>query len=254
MTNQSPTFDQVPRSIMNPTAGEQALYDHEAVADLQWAGNDIEGANTLLDDAGILDTDGDGYREIDGTKLSYVASCPNGWSDWQAAIEIVAAAGDKIGIEITTLYPEWGVYQTVFINGDQTEYDIFMVWSNGAGPTNPWARARQLMSPEFAGTMGNWNGNWGGYVNERVGELLALIPTETDHDTLVDYYTELTEIYLTDVPSFTLMYRPDLFHAVNETIWTNYPEQGDGTNIPPTNLLGGYGIAGLYNLTLVGGE
>ncbi len=27
MTNQSATFDQVPRSLMNPTAGEQALYD-----------------------------------------------------------------------------------------------------------------------------------------------------------------------------------------------------------------------------------
>ena len=53
MTNQSATFDQVPRSLMNPTAGEQAMYDHAAVADLQWAGNDIEGAKKLLDDAGV---------------------------------------------------------------------------------------------------------------------------------------------------------------------------------------------------------
>ena len=81
MTNQSATFDQVPRSLMNPTPGEQALYDHAAVADLQWAGNDVEGAKALLDDAGIVDTDGDGWREFDGQKLSYVATCPNGWSD-----------------------------------------------------------------------------------------------------------------------------------------------------------------------------
>ncbi len=63
MTNQSATFDQVPRSLMNPTAGEQAMYDHDAVKDLQWAGNDIEGAKKLLDDAGIVDSDGDGWRE-----------------------------------------------------------------------------------------------------------------------------------------------------------------------------------------------
>ncbi|MFM7583930.1 MAG: ABC transporter substrate-binding protein, partial [Caldilinea sp.] len=95
MTNQSATFDQVPRSLMNPTAGEQTMYDQAAVADLQWAGNDLEGAKKLLDDAGIVDSDGDGWREYDGKKLSYVATCPNGWSDWQAAIEVVAAAGKE---------------------------------------------------------------------------------------------------------------------------------------------------------------
>lgn len=251
MTNQSPTFTQVPRSVMNPTDGEQALYDHDAVKDLQWAGNDIAGANKLLDDAGIVDTDGDGYRDIDGQKLSYNAVCPNGWSDWQAAIEIVAAAGEKIGIEITTYFPEWSVYQTVFTDSNQTEYDIFMVWSNGAGPTNPWGRVRQLMSSEFVGTTGNWNGNWGGYVNPRIDELIKLIPNETDPAKLKEYYTEATKIYLTDVPSFTLMYRPDQFHTVNETVWTNYPEAGDGLNIPPNNLINGYGIAGLYIITLV---
>ncbi|MCJ7534048.1 MAG: ABC transporter substrate-binding protein [Anaerolineales bacterium] len=253
MTNQSPTFTQVPRSVMNPTPGEQALYDHDAVADLQWAGLDIDGANALLDEAGIVDTDGDGIREIDGQNLSYRALCPNGWSDWQAAIEIVAAAGEEIGIDITTEFPEWGVYQTVFTDASVNDYDIFMVWSNGAGPTNPWGRVRQFMNSEWAGTSGNWNGNWGGYVNPRVDELLALIPNETDQDTLVDYYTELTEIYLTDVPSFTLMYRPDFFHAVNEVVWTNFPQADDGTDppVPPTNLVRGYGIAGLYNLELV---
>ena len=251
MTNQSPTFDQVPRSVMNPTDGEQALYDQAAVADLQWVGNDIDGAIAILDAAGIVDTDGDGWRELDGVKLSYNAVCPNGWSDWQAAMEIVAAAGEKIGIEITTLFPEWGVYQTVFTDGGQEEYDIFMVWSNGAGPTNPWGRVRQLMSSEFAGLTGNWNGNWGGYVNPRIDEIIAEIPATTDQDRLIELFTEATEIYLTDIPSFTLMYRPDQFYTVNETIWTSYPSADDGRNIPPMNLLDGLSIAALFELELV---
>jgi peptide/nickel transport system substrate-binding protein len=254
MTNQSPTFTQVPRSIMNPTAGEQAMYDQAAVKDLQWVGNDVEGAKKLLDDAGIKDTDGDGWRELDGKKLSYKALCPNGWTDWQAAIEIVAAAGQKIGIDITTEFPEWAVYQTVFTDAKVNNYDIFMWGTNGASPTSPWGRARQLMSSEFAGTSNNWNGNQGGYVNPRVDELLALIPHETDQAKLKEYYTELTKIYLTDVPSFSLMYRPDQFHTVNESVWTNFPNGEDGTNppVPPTDMVKGYGIAGLYNLTLVG--
>jgi len=244
MTNQSATFDQVPRSLMNPTPGEQALYDHEAVADLQWAGNDIEGANALLDEAGIVDTDGDGWREYNGQKLSYVATCPNGWSDWQAAIEVVSN------------YPEWGVYQTVVTKSDAPlpeGYDIFMMWSDGAGPTQPWGRIRNLLSSEWVGLPSNWNGNWGQYSNPEVDALIQAIPGETDPDALKEMYTELVRIYLTEVPSFTLMYRPQSFHAVNETVWTNFPHQDDGTDppVPPLDCTDGWSIACLYNIELV---
>jgi peptide/nickel transport system substrate-binding protein len=256
MTNQSATFDQVPRSLMNPTAGEQALYDHAAVKDLQWAGNDIEGAIKLLDDAGIVDTDGDGWREYNGQNLHYIATCPNGWSDWQAAIEVVAAAGKKIGIDITTNFPEWSVYQTVVTKSDAPlpeGYDIFMMWSDGAGPSEPWSRIRNLMSSEWVGMASNWNGNWGQYSNPDADALIKAIPSESDPAKLKEMYTELVKIYLTDIPSFTLMYRPDLFHAVNETIWTNFPHQDDGTNppVPPMICLDGWGVACLYNITLV---
>lgn len=257
MTNQSATFNQVPRSVMNPTAGEQAMYDQAAVKDLQWAGKDIDGANALLDEAGIVDSDGDGWRDMDGKKLSYVATCPNGWSDWQAAIEVVAAAGKDIGIEITTNYPEWAVYQTIVTDWASLQatpgYDIFMMWSGGAGPTQPWGRVRGLIGGEFAQTAGNWNGNWGGYKNADADAIIQAIPGMTDAAELKDAYTKLTEIYLTDVPSFTLMYRPQSFHAVNESVWTNFPHQDDGTNppVPPMDMTDGWGVAGLYNLTLV---
>ena len=256
MTNQSATFDQVPRSLMNPTAGEQAMYDQDAVKDLQWAGNDIEGAKKLLDDAGIKDTDGDGWRELDGKKLSYVATCPNGWSDWQAAIEVVAAAGKKIGIDITTNYPEWSVYQTVVTKSDSPlpeGYDIFMMWSDGAGPTQPWGRIRKMLSSEFVGMASNWNGNWGQYSNPEADKLINAMPGMTDEAEMKAAYTELVKLYLTDIPSFTLMYRPQNFHTVNESVWTGYPHDGDGTNppVPPLNLTDGWSIAGLYNLELV---
>ena len=252
MTNQSPSFADVPRSLMNPTDGEQALYDHEAVAALQWAGNDIDGAIALLDEAGIVDTDGDGWRELDGEKISLNACCPNGWTDWQASMEIVAAAGEKIGVEITTLYPEWDIYQTVFTNPDQTEYDIFMYSPDAAGPSQPWGRAYQMFSSNLVGVQNNWSGNWGQYTNEEADEILAKIPVTTDEAELKALYTRLVEIYLTEVPSFSLMYRPSVFHAVNETVWTNFPEGDDGRNIPPADCTDGYGIAALYGLELVG--
>lgn len=250
MTGQSPTFADVPRSCMNPTAGEQSTFDHAKVKDLQWVGNDIEGAKALLDQAGIVDTDGDGIRELNGKKLSFNCCAPNGWTDWMAAMVIVADAGKKIGIEITTEFPEWSVYQTVVTAAKQTDYDIFMMWTDSATPIQPWGRIRMLMSSEYNGVEGNWSGNWGHYSNPRLDELIRSIPSETDEAKLKGYYTEAVEIYLSDVPSFSLMYRPNMFHAVNESIWTNYPEMGDGNNIPPLILSDGYGIAGLYHLEL----
>jgi len=258
MTNQSATFEQVPRSLMNPTAGEQALYDSSdpAVKSLQWAGNDIAGANKLLDDAGL--TKGpDGFRQYKGKTLHYVATCPNGWSDWQAAIEQVAAAGKAIGIDITTNYPEWSVYQTVVTSWKALEstkgYDIFMMWSDGVGPTQPWGRINHLLHSQYAQTENNWNGNWGGYKNPDADKIINEIPTLTDPAALKADYTALVKIYLTDIPSFSLMYRPQYFHTVNETVWTGYPHQGDGTNppVPPLTLIDGYSVAGLYNLKLV---
>lgn len=252
MTNQSPTFADVPRSVFNPTEGEQAMYDHEAVADLQWVGNDIEGAKALLDEAGIVDSDGDGYREYEGEKIALNACCPNGWTDWQASMEIVAAAGQNIGLDITTNYPEWSTYQTVFTQASQTEYDIFMYSPAGAEPAAPWSRVRALMSGEYIGLDNNWAGNWGHYKNDRIDEIIAAIPLTTDEAELKELYTEATKIYLEEVPSFSLMYRPEVFHAVNESVWTNYPAADDGRNIPPMDCTDGYGIAALYDLELVG--
>lgn len=107
------------------------------------------------------------------------------------------------------------------------------------------------MSSEFIGMMSNWNGNYGWYKNDRADELIQIIPFETDQAKLKEYYTELSQIYLDEVPSFSLMYRPELFHNTNETVWTGFPTQGDGQNIPPTDCTDGYGIAALYHLELV---
>ena len=104
------------------------------------------------------------------------------------------------------------------------------------------------MSSEFLGRDNNWSGNFGHYKNDRIDEIIAAIPLTTDADELKALYTEATKIYLEDVPSFSLMYRPEQFHAVNETYWTGYPEQGDGLNIPPANCSDGYGIAALYHI------
>ena len=146
MTNQSPTFTQVPRSVMNPTAGEQALYDHDAVKDLQWVGNDIEGAKKLLDDAGIKDTMLMASANIMArnlpTKLAAPTAGPTGRPLWKSLLP-----PERRSVLISRPSTLNGPFtRPSSSTATQKEYDIFMVWSNGAGPTNPWGRVRQLMS------------------------------------------------------------------------------------------------------------
>jgi peptide/nickel transport system substrate-binding protein len=251
MSGYSPSFTDVPRSLMSPSSTEQALVDQSALKSVQWTGNDIDGAKKLLDEAGIKDTNGDGIREYKGQKLSFKAECPQGWSDWNASLEIVAAAGKKIGIDIQTYFPDANTFYDDLSNKN---FDIAMWSPSAAGISNPWTRAYGMLSSSYNSMKTQMIGNFGGFSNKRVDELLDLIPHETDQAKLKSYYTELSKIYLTEVPSFSLMYRPELFYTVNETVWTNYPQKGlksdKGIEIPPYDLTDGYGIAGLYSLKL----
>ncbi|WP_302674078.1 ABC transporter substrate-binding protein [uncultured Clostridium sp.] len=245
MSGYSPTFKDVPRSLMNPTAAEQALVDQSALSDLQFTGKDIDGANKILDEAGIVDTDGDGIREIDGENLSYKAECPEGWSDWNASLEIVAAAGKEIGINIETYFPDANTFYDDMTTG---KFDICMWSPPGASIANPWTRSMALLSSTYNELEVNWSGNYGGFTSEKADEILSKIPTEQDQAKLKEYYTELSKIYLEEVPSFSLMYRPQVFHTVNESVWTGFPQQDDGNNIPPLDCTDGYGVAALYHL------
>lgn len=249
MSGQSPTFQELPRCIAGPDEAGRALVDFDRLESLQFYGGDIDGANALLDEAGIKDTDGDGIREFNGENLSYKAECPSGWTDWNASMEIIANAGKEIGIDIQTYFPDANTYYDDMTNG---KFDICM-WSSPAGSvTSPWSKAMFYLSETYGKIeAGNWSGNFGHYMNDEAEGIIQAIPTMTDEAELKEAYTRLSEIWLEEVPSFALMYRPSLFYAVNETVWTNYPAADDGRNIPPTDLTDGYGIAGLYELELV---
>lgn len=250
MSGYTPLMKDVPPSMMNPTAAEQSLLDKAALAPLQWSGKQIEEAKKLLDEAGIVDTNGDGIREADGTELVFTVECPAGWTDWNASLEMVAAAGQEIGMDITTYFPEAPVWTEDLQTGN---FDIIMNTYAGASIANPWTRIYQTLYSDGGTTAGNDRVyyNYSRYINERADEIIDAIPKTTDKNKLIELYTEINQIYLNEVPCFALMYRPVFFHTVNETVWTSYPEYEDGTNIPPSILISGYGIAGLYNLELV---
>jgi peptide/nickel transport system substrate-binding protein len=244
------TAQMVP-SIMLPVSSEQALIDAPALKPYQWdsnTANAVAAANKLLDEGGWV-RGPDGIRIKNGVKLSFQAECPTGWSDWNASLEVVAQAGQKIGVDIKTYFPQQTVWQSDKDNGT---FDIIMHNYGSPGPASPWDRAYQAMGSADLPPEGTPNNiqNWGRWENKEINEILARIAVETDAAKLKQLWTRLNIIYLQEMPCAGLMYRPALFHTTNTTVWTGFPKLNDGSNIPPTLCIDGYGIKALYNLRL----
>ncbi|MEI0737745.1 hypothetical protein VQ056_15535 [Paenibacillus sp. JTLBN-2024] len=108
------------------------------------------------------------------------------------------------------------------------KFDIIMnTPAGGVNPSQPWSRAHDIMYSKGvapAGEMAFWN--WGRYKNDKADQIIDQIPTVTDEAQLKNLYTELTKIWLTDIPSVPLMYRPWVFHTVNESVWKGSPSTG----------------------------
>ena len=222
--------------------------DEAALRPYQWTGRDIAGANALLDQNGWV-RGADGIRAKAGVRLNFRAECPFGWSDWNASLEVVAQSTREIGINITTYFPEAGVWTTDY---QTANFDIIMYSPGGMGIASPWSRAYAMMASSYLPAAGvpNQVGNWGRYRNAEVDQIINQIAGETNEATLKQLWTRLNILYLQEMPAAGLMYRPALFHTVNASVWTGFPKLGDGSNIPPTICIDGYGIRALYNLRL----
>ena len=249
MTGQSPTFKEYPRTLFNWSDAQQAMIlDKEALAPLQWTGNDVEGAIALLDEAGIVDSNGDGNREWNGEELSFKVECPTGWSDYEAALTIVQEAGKDLGIAIETYFPEAAQYN------DDLQAGNFDITLTSYGGTTYGAAYFYMygFGGEFPEVMTTNQGRW---YNEEADALIEELANCLDETRQLEIYQRLNEIYLTEVPSFGVMYRPFQFMACNESVWTNFPNENDGSDpkIPPMMCSDGYGVAALYNLELVNG-
>ena len=232
-------------SLLLPTDVEQKLVDKSKLSSLQWKSKDVTTANALLDSIGAK-KGSDGIRVLNGKKLSFKAECPTGWSDWNAALQIVSESAKEIGVDIQTYFPQ----QSVWTNDMQTgNFDMLMNSYQGPGISSPWMRAYQCMSSDGVPAIGSTAfRNYGRYKNADADKLINTIATETDTAKLKDDWTSLNEIYLKEVPAVGLMYRPAEFYSVNTSVWKGFPVEGDGSNIPPQICMDGYGVAALYKI------
>jgi peptide/nickel transport system substrate-binding protein len=79
---------------------------------------DLDGAKALLDKAGYVDKNKDGFRDNpDGTPIAFNIIVPNSWSDWIDTVQIAIEGMREAGINASMGTPEEAVWSQNLISG-----------------------------------------------------------------------------------------------------------------------------------------
>ncbi len=217
--------------------------DQDVLAELGYS-FDTDTAKAMLADAGYVDLDGDGFVEApDGSTIALEVTCPNGWTDWMAAIDIIASSSKAAGINITAAYPDYGAWNTAL-----TEGTFHMTLNNWATMSNtPWTLYNLLFRHPIQATMGS--GNFGRYDSQEMFDLvdqLAAVPAD-DIEGMKAVCSQIQELMLTEMPLIPLWYN-GLWAQFSTSSWEGWPVEGSGSFALPSTWNGYWQMGGMLTL------
>jgi peptide/nickel transport system substrate-binding protein len=217
--------------------------DQTVLANLGYSFNAAE-ARQMLADAGYVDVNGDDFVEApDGSAISLQVTCPSGWTDWMAAIDIIASSAQDAGINIQSTYPDYGAWNTALQGGT---FD--MTLNNWAAMSNtPWTLYNLLFRHPVVAQM--QNGNFGRYDNQQIFDLvdaLARLPV-TDEVGMKAACAAIQQLMLTDMPMIPLWYN-GLWAQFSNSTWTNWPTENSAAPTLPTTWSDYWQMGGLMTL------
>ncbi len=219
-------------------------FDDQAVLDELGYYFDTAKAKSMLAAAGYVDVNGDGFVEApDGSAIALEVTCPNGWSDWMAAIDIIASSVQEAGINLTSRYPDYGEWNTALQGGT-----FNMTLNNWAGMSNtPWTLYNLLFRHPIQEQM--QSGNFGRYENQEMFDLVDNLAkvSVTDEAGMQAACSAIQELMLTDMPMIPLWYN-GLWAQFATTTWTSWPDETSTNPTLPTTWSGYWQMGGLMTL------
>ncbi|MDR1808694.1 MAG: ABC transporter substrate-binding protein [Propionibacteriaceae bacterium] len=238
---------EVQPSLIMPSGAEEKYFNASDAAANGWK-YDAAAAEKLLTDAGAT-KGSDGIYVLDGTRLGpWSMITPTGWTDWEAACEIVANSLKAIGIDCSTNFPQQADCTNDIQGGT---FDMACWYVSGVNPATPWARFKDVMSQSEMKPVGTTTfANYGRWTNDTVEALLTEASSAADDTAKKAAYDKLDALYRSEVPACPLMYRPDEFFEYNATNFYNFPDE-DNAYAPP--MLRGAGNTWLFKLQKVAG-
>jgi len=201
----------------------------------------LKAAGYTWDKSGMLN-----LRNGKGEPLTFFASCPAGWTDWEATIKIAVEGMRAIGINVKEQFVEYPVWDSNLKNG---LFDFTMKTPlPEQSPSLPWSRFDQVMSSHNLVPVGEvMYLNEGRYQNSTADSLLQLIPEHTATVEIKNAYRALNRLFMDEMPIIPLMYRPWFFYQFSTKYWSNFPTEKN-PYAPPQCLMVGAGVRGLWGI------
>lgn len=217
-------------SLIIPTGYEAKYLDKSNIAQYGWK-YDPQKAIQILQDQLHATKGPDGiYVLPDGTKLSFTAETPYGWTDWMAALQVLSQSAKAVGIQITTKFPQAPVVTSDVETGN---FDMAMRFDTGTGPASPWQRFHDVLDYQGVPAEGQtafWD--WGRFKDPAAIPLLNKAAAATTLAERKAAYAALDKLFMQQVPVLPMMYRPLLFYEFNTTHWTGFATDQNPTAPP----------------------
>jgi peptide/nickel transport system substrate-binding protein len=180
----------------------------------------IENARKLLDEAGIIDRDGDGIRELpDGRPFKLTFLCVTGWVPVIGASQVWADwLRETLGIDARIETKDFSVVWSNICNG---EYEAIWFLNTVIEPSTPWINFDVLMDPRLGPCP---PGPIYRYKNPEVIPILDEIGRTWIESKRMELFRKLQEIWLRDLPSLIVGSATHWYQYYNG-YWVGWPNR-----------------------------
>jgi peptide/nickel transport system substrate-binding protein len=178
-------------------------------------------AATMLQNAGYK-KDGSGYfMNKDGSRIDLEISVPQGWSDWEAARDMIISAAKDAGIRVTAKVKDYNTWRDERNTGS---FDL-VVDNNYQISDNPWTYWNGIYHlPILTTGTGQTNFNFERYTNPSAWALVQKLDSTplTNTAAIKEINSKLQTILMQQMPMIPLWYNGQWAQFVSK-YWTNWP-------------------------------
>ncbi|MBL7100382.1 MAG: hypothetical protein ISS23_00335 [Nanoarchaeota archaeon] len=165
-----------------------------------------EKAKLILEEAGWVDSDGDGIRDKDGKKLSLILRTYTGYEITTQRCVLFQSYLKKVGIDVVLSQKEWSTFIKLFDKPDDIRWDVVTLgWGLGYDPDS------DLFTTKSIRAGGN---NIIGFRNPKIDELIEIGRVTCDFEDRFKIYEEY-QIIISEEAPYLFLWTRDSHLALN---------------------------------------